>query len=180
MNLLKKHFPGQKEGENISLLIRKHWVTDVKSGAIVLLIGFFPTLVCLFIAKALWQTQSTQVFWGFVMGFIVYLLFISLITYIHWLNDELDIIVVTDRRVISHEQIDLFHRQVSETNVTQIEDVKGVEKGLFQNLLHYGTLEIMTSSNDVFFTLNYVDRPYENARKLLDLREKSLTTPHAR
>ncbi len=177
---MTKHFPGQKEGENIQLLIRKHWITDMKSASVLLFIGVVPFIGGLIVLKALWEENNGQVFWGGMMLFFAYILFISLITYIHWLNDELDIIVVTDQRVISHEQIDLFHRQICETNVSQIEDVKGVEKGMMQSLLHFGTLEIMTASNDVFFVMNHVDHPYENARRLLDLREESITKSHAR
>lgn len=167
-----QHFPGQRTGEHVRLLMRKHWVTDLRSALTFLLIGIFPLLIALWIGELLWQNSDSRVFWGFVMGFLVYLLFIGLITYVHWLNEELDIIVVTDQRVISHEQIDLFHRQISEAHVSQIQDVKGSERGLLQNLLHYGRLEIMTSSNDTFFHMNYVEDPYENARRLLDIRDK--------
>lgn len=180
MSTYAKNFPGQKEDEHVQLLIRKHWITDVKSSSVLLLVGVIPFVGGLVILKTLWEKSSGQIFWGGMMLFLAYILFISLITYIHWLNDELDIIVVTDQRVISHEQVDLFHRQISETNVTQIEDVKGVEKGMLQSLLHYGTLEIMTASNDVFFAMDYVEHPYENARRLLDFRDKSITKSHAR
>jgi hypothetical protein len=175
-----KRFPGQKDGENIQLLIRKHWITDVKSASILLLIGVIPCLGGLLVLTTLWEQTNGQVFWGGMMLFLAYILFVSLITYVHWLNDELDIIVITDHRVISHEQIDLFHRQISETSLSQIEDVKGVEKGIMQSLFHFGTLEIMTASNDVFFIMKYVDHPYENARHLLDLRQESITKSHAR
>jgi len=180
MSIYAKHFPGQKEDEHIQLLIRKHWITEVKSSSMLLLVGVIPFVGGFAILKTLWEKSSGQIFWGGMILFLAYILFISLVTYVHWLNDELDIIVVTEQRVISHEQVDLFHRQISETNVSQIEDVKGVEKGMMQSLFHYGTLEIMTASNDIFFIMNYVDHPYENARRLLDFRDKSITKSHAR
>lgn len=180
MSASSKPFPGQSDNEHVRLLVRKHWITDVKSASVLLLVGVIPFVGGFFILKTLWEKSNGQFFWGGMMLFLAYILFISLITYVHWLNDELDIIVVTEQRVISHEQVDLFHRQISETNVSQIEDVKGVEKGMMQSLFHYGTLEIMTASNDVFFIMNYVDHPYENARRLLDFRDKSITKSHAR
>jgi hypothetical protein len=174
-----KHFPGQKENEHIKLLIRKHWITDVKAALVLLLIGGIPFLLGMAVLGGLWENSSNQIFWGSMLLFITYILFISLITYVHWLNDELDIIVVTDQRVISHEQIDLFHRQISETNVSQIEDVKGIEQGILESILHFGTLEIMTASNDIFFIMKYVDHPYENARRILDSRDQSIANRHA-
>lgn len=180
MSTIRKHFPGQKEGEHIKLLVRKHWVMDIKSAAVLLTIGVIPFLAGIIITDLLWKVENPQVFWGFMMVFFTYLLIISYVIYVHWLNDELDIIIVTDQRVISHEQKDLFHRQISETNVSQIQDVKGIENGLFESIFHFGSLEIMTSSKDTFFIMNHVENPYENARKLLDIRDQAIIANNAR
>ncbi|MFA5855343.1 MAG: hypothetical protein WC846_03635 [Candidatus Gracilibacteria bacterium] len=170
----RKKFPGQKAGEIVNLLVRKHWIMDVKVAGILFLIGFLPLVLGIIIGDVIWVETGSRTFWGFMIFFSLYLLFMLLIAYVKWLNEELDIIIATDQRIISHEQIDLFHRQISETSIQQLQDVKGTENGLFASLFHYGTLEIQTASSDVFFRMKHVDHPYENARKLLDIRAASI------
>jgi len=175
----KNHrFPGQKSGESIQLVIRKHWIIDVKIAAIFLVFGLIPLVIAIGAEVFVWDTGFGDVFLMIALGFVLYFLMVLLVIYTKWLNEELDIIVVTDTRIISHEQIDHFHRRVSEANLSQIQDVMGAQKGFLQSILRYGSIEIQTSASDVFFIINYVSYPYENARALLDMRDK-LISPHA-
>lgn len=165
-------FPGQKENESIQLVIRKHWIIDVKIAVALLMMGVIPLALAITAEVFVWQAGFSDAFLVVALLFTLYFLGLLLFTYIKWLNEELDIIVVTDNRIISHEQIDLFHRQVSEANLSQIQDVTGIEKGFWQSILHYGNIEIQTSASDVFFVIKHVTNPYENARALLDMRDK--------
>lgn len=166
-------FPGQKENENIQLVIRKHWIIDVKIGFTLLMMGIVPLSIAVIAEVFVWKAGFSDAVLVVAFLFTLYFLGLLLFTYIKWLNEELDIIVVTDNRIISHEQIDLFHRRVSEANLSQIQDVTGTEKGFLQSMLHYGNIEIQTSSSDVFFVIKRVTKPYENARALLDMRDKA-------
>lgn len=169
-------FPGQRENENIQLVIRKHWIIDVKIAFALFMMGIIPLIIAIVAEVFVWKAGFSDAFLVVALLFTLYFLGLLLFTYIKWLNEELDIIVVTDNRIISHEQIDLFHRQVSEANLGQIQDVTGVEKGFLQSMFHYGNIEIQTSASDVFFIIKHVNHPYENARALLDMRDK--ITPH--
>lgn len=172
--LLTLRFPGQKEGEQIKVLVRKHWVTDIKIGSIFLILGILPLILGIITASFTWDGSFDDPFLFTVLSFFIYLVFIFLITYIKWLNEELDVIIITNERVVAHDQVDLFHRQISETSISQIQDVKGVEKGMWGNLFHYGSLEIQTAARDITFRIKHVNRPYESARKILDLRDRYL------
>lgn len=174
----KNHrFPGQKPGDSIQLLIRKHWIIDFKIGMMFLVIGFLPFLTAIIGGYFAWDGHFNDLFLIISLIFLLYFMVILLVTYVKWLNEELDIIVVTDTRIISHEQIDLFHRQVSEANLGQIQDITGVSKGFLQSYLHYGDLEIQTSASDIFFMIKNINYPYESARTLLDMRD-NLTPKH--
>lgn len=174
----KNHrFPGQKAGESIQMVIRKHWIIDVKIALTLFVIGFFPLLLAIAGGYLSWDGHFNDLFILISLAFILYFMVILLVTYVKWLNEELDIIVVTETRIISHEQIDMFHRQVSEANLSQIQDITGVSKGFLQSFLHYGNIEIQTSASDVFFMIKNINHPYESARALLDMRD-NLTPQH--
>jgi hypothetical protein len=165
-------FPGQKPGESIQLLVRKHWIIDIKIAAIFAFLALVPSVVVVVGPILFWDGSLNDSLLVTILGVLVYFLFMLLITYIKWLNEELDIIIVTNERIVAHDQIDLFHRQVSETNIGQVQDVKGIEKGVMGNLFHYGKLEMQTAARDIVFKIDHVREPYNSARVILDLRDK--------
>ncbi|MBT4384873.1 hypothetical protein HOD30_03945 [Candidatus Peregrinibacteria bacterium] len=165
-------FPGQKPGEVIQLLVRKHWIIDVKIAAIFAFLALIPGTVAVVSPILLWDGVLTDTILLIIIGVLVYFLFMMLITYIKWLNEELDIIIVTNERIVAHDQIDLFHRQVSETNIGQIQDVKGIERGMLGSIFHYGKLEMQTAARDIMFKIQHVRDPYNSARIILDIRDQ--------
>lgn len=167
-------FPGQRADEKIRLLIRKHWIMDVKIGLTFLVVGLLPLGLAIFLEIWSWNGSVDEVFLTITFSLIIYFMVILLITYIKWLNEELDLIIATDQRIVLHEQLDLFHRQVSEAHISEIQDVSGTQKGILQSILHYGMVEIQTASNEDHFVLKHVDLPYQKARILLDLRDQHL------
>jgi hypothetical protein len=101
--------------------------------------------------------------------FMLYLELIMLMTYIRWLEDELDIIIVTNERIISIDQVSFLHRTISETELSQVQDVKHVSRGLLANVMGYGSLEVQTAAQKIVFEIKQVQKPYEMARCIMDL-----------
>lgn len=168
----KRRFPGQHQGEEIKLVIEKHWIVDLKIFSVFLIIGGLPLGLGIFLGEKLWESTKGIGFWTYVLFFLVYLLYIVLFVYLRWLNEKLDIVIVTNERIVSHNQIDLFHRQISEALVEDIQDVKGVEKGILGHLFHFGSLEITNASNQQFFAIKNIKDPYRNTRALLNVRDE--------
>ncbi len=164
-------FPGQKPGEHIQLLVRKHWIIDIRVASVFFILAVLPVVAAIIIPFIVGNIVFNDTFLLTTLGILIYLLFMLMITYVKWLNEELDLIIVTNERVVSHDQVDLFHRQISETNISQVQDVKGVEHGILGNLLHYGRLSIQTAARDIHFEIQHVNRPYDSARVILDLRD---------
>jgi hypothetical protein len=171
---LGKEFPGQKKGESIKLLIRKHWIIDAKIGLQFFLFFVIPLIGSFWVTGLFWDGVGTDGFYLSVMASCFYFMLVLAYITTHWLNEELDMIIVTNERVIAHDQVDILHRQISETNIAQIQDVKGIEKGFLQSMLRFGSLDIQTAAQKIHFIIKDVSSPEESARILLTIREAYL------
>ncbi len=171
---MKLQFPGQRPHEEALLILKKHWISDLK----VLLSLFFFAIVPIiaYIIAAIkyfpGRIENNHLIVLFLFSF--YLLTVILVTFISWLNHELDVIIVTNERVINHDQIAFLNRQVSAANLDQLQDVRGTEVGLIETIFHFGKIELRTAADVVIFSLHDAEQPFDNARKILDIRDKFL------
>lgn len=156
------------------MLVRKHWVIAVKIGTLFLVLFVVPVIAALAFAIFVWDKTFDQVALFVMLGLWCYLLAILAFIFMAWINEELDVVIITNERVVSHDQIDIFHRQVSETSIAQVQDVIGTEEGVWGNLFHYGTLKIQTAAKDIMFIIKHVSKPYEAARQILNIRDQYL------
>lgn len=166
-----KKFPGQKDKEEIKLIIRKHWIINLKIFLKLFVLFIFPLAVFLSLIIIYWpdffNTNRTII----SIFFCIYLLFVLLIIYINWLNEELDVVIVTDERLIGVDQVSFLHRTISETSLVQIEDVKCTVQGTCRNVLGYGNLRVQTAARKILFIIENVAAPEIITRKILDLRD---------
>lgn len=169
-----KKFPGQKDNEEIKLVIHKHWIMDFSISIYFFMFTAVPIIIYAILAIEFWPEKISNIHVISLFAFSIYLMVVALLSYIEWLNQELDLIIVTNERIINHDQIDFLNRSVSESPISQIEDVKGSEKGLISHIFHYGTIEIQTASQKSVFISNFVETPINNARIILDLRDSFL------
>lgn len=161
------HFPGQKEGEKISFLVRKHWIIYVKLMLFIVAMIGIPLALYAFVEATSEMSRATSQIVTLI--FLLYLDFMLLITYIRWMEEELDVLIVTSERLISIEQISFMHRTVSETELSQIQDVRNVSKGVLSNVLGFGLLLVQTAAEKVVFEIKDVDDPYDVSRSIMDL-----------
>ena len=50
--------------------------------------------------------------------------------FIEWVNNELDILLLTDRRIIAYEQIKFLDRKFAQTTIDLVQEVNATTSGL--------------------------------------------------
>ncbi|MDD3303127.1 MAG: hypothetical protein PHN31_06240 [Candidatus Gracilibacteria bacterium] len=143
-------------GEKIELVIKRHWIVYVFI-FIYLFFGILITITLLFLFfSQLWFYLLLIIFW---MSF-------SLFLYIRWLDHELDLFVITNNRIIGIEQLSLLNRIVSECSLGQVQEVGSQTKGLFANMLNFGTITIQTAGTATNFIMEYAPDPVHYTSKI--------------
>ncbi|MFZ2593247.1 MAG: PH domain-containing protein [Minisyncoccia bacterium] len=138
------------QDERILLKVRKHWFLIARdfSGTIAMI------LVPLFFLGA--APTETNVLAQPEAIFLTCLWFlaggIALATV--WTNYYLDIWLVTDKRIVNVEQINLFHRETTTLRIERIQDASVEVHGFIQEMLGFGTIKIQSagdSGNNMLF-----------------------------
>jgi len=165
-----QHFPGQKPDEIVKYVVRKHWIIYLKLGMVFMVTVGIPLIGYLVLKFGFnfFDAGENAGHW-ITLIFFVYIELVLLILFIQWLEDEMDLIIVTNERVISIDQVSFLHRTISETELSQIQDVKHVVKGLLANLFGFGSIIVQTAAQNITFEIKDVEKPLEMARCILDL-----------
>lgn len=167
-------FPGQREDETVLALVNKHWIVY---GRIVF--GFFIVVILpLVLFNLFWFTfysVSTHYRGTLLVGLFscIYFLYALLFTCIRWVNEEFDVLILTNDRLIDITQITLLKRSVTSTPLEQIQDTTGLISGFVGTIFHYGDLEVQTAAGDASdFSIDSIPNPEGVAQQILDWADK--------
>jgi len=89
-----------------------------------------------------------------------WLLVIWIIFFTNWTNYYLDILLITNKRVIDVEQLGLFARDLAEMRIENIQDIRVEIVGLLASLLHFGNLHIQTAGEVKEFVIRNLYDPH--------------------
>jgi uncharacterized membrane protein YdbT with pleckstrin-like domain len=84
--------------------------------------------------------------------------------YLSWINDELDLFIITNIRVIGIEQISVLSRTVTECGLDRIQEVNAKVAGILETIFGYGRVDIHTASEHSDMVVSMAPNPVENAR----------------
>jgi hypothetical protein len=163
-----ERFPGQKEGEKVRLIVSKHWIIYVHMLKQFVIFAIVPFFTIIFLTADT-DPNVKSIFYLFALAYLSYFF---LVVFIKWLDELLDIIIVTNQRIISIEQVNLFQNTSSETNLPMIQDVKSRKKGILGSLFHFGELEIQTAAEKIAFHITDIAQPFTQAKAILDARDE--------
>lgn len=109
--------------------------------------------------------------WGVIVFFLL-LCVGALLLYRAYLKWARTVFIISDRRVVDHEQIGLFSRIVSEARFHQIDEVTYHVKGVLPTIFRYGVVRLQLHGNAADIEFKHVRRPARIADLINDLREE--------
>ena len=157
-------FETQERREKVILLLRQHWMTQVKW----ILTAFFMLIVpigLIWIPLISFMPGNFQ----FMAVMIWYLLLIAFV-YEEFISWFYHVFIITDERIIDIDFYHLLYKEISETKIDNIEDVTFNQGGMIRAMLNYGNVSIQTAAEKREFTIENVPEPNRVVKILNELK----------
>jgi uncharacterized membrane protein YdbT with pleckstrin-like domain len=155
--------------ENITFRTRRHFF--VIFGAI--LKEFLILLACAiaFVSLQAWYTGNPMFIYIGLGVIALWAIISALVDIIKWQNDEF---IVTNHRVIRVSGV--FNKHILDSSLNKINDVV-LHQSWFGRLFNYGTIKILTATEEVINLLDLIQNPIGFKQAMLE--SKSLLEPSA-
>lgn len=172
IKIFQKLLPIPKEYEKIALIVKAHWIEFLRHSILFLILVIIPPGAYYFIDRFEPGLLATQ--WlplVFILGGSAWYLFALLLFFTNFTDYFLDVWIVTNERIIAIEQLGLFARDVTQTRLYQVQDVKTQVRGIFQSILGFGDVIIETAGTEGKLLFDNVPNPNIIARRIMELVE---------
>lgn len=158
--MAEMEFDGQREGEVVELVFRRHILTTWKGWMWLVIfgvVGFIPMLI--------WRNEQMLFFvW---LGCLVVGILIAIRSYMRWYYSYY---LLTNQRIRQIQQRGLFRKSVVDLGLDKIQTITYDVPGVLGGIFGYGTLVLKTQVGDM--TISMVRKPEEVYNELQDLASK--------
>jgi uncharacterized membrane protein YdbT with pleckstrin-like domain len=141
------------------------------------------TTILIFVFSTLPQVAALSsdtlppVFLSFILN--TFLLFLSLYSFLIWVDYYFDVWIITNERIVNIEQKGFFNREVSELQFSRIQDVTSVVDGFIPTMLNFGDVYVQTAAEEKRFAFRQIPDPYTIKDMVMQL-SRSATPEEAR
>jgi len=171
----KFHFDGQKDGEEIVLVVHRHWINILEQMFLVflMLVVLFSGAIYLPWLFPAFKNPTFRLFFSFLEN--IFFMFIWTVFFLIWIDYYFDVWIITNLRIVNIEQAGLFHRSVSELELSRIQDITTEVVGIIPTFLNYGDVFIQTAAETERFLFRQVPDPYQIKDQIMALQKKRNT-----
>jgi len=146
-------FDTRDDDEEIILVLRRHWFTNVRW----IMLGIFMLLTpILFPSVPLLSFFPDR----YQMVFVIFWYLITFaIAFENFLSWYFNVFIITEERVIDIDFYNLLSKKFSEAKICMIQDVTSTQGGVSQILFNYGTVLIQTASEIPVIKIEMIPNP---------------------
>jgi len=140
-----------EQDEKIIFIAHKHWFVMLGRILSISLLLIAPIIIFVFISTS--ELSIPRL----ILGNLVFLsaallsiwsLILWLLLFIIWTNYFLDMLIVTNKKVIDIEQKSLFSREISSFPLEKIQDITINIDGIIPTFLNFGDVYLQTAGDD--------------------------------
>ena len=157
-------FETQERKEKVILLLRQHWMTQVKWVVTAVMMVFLP--ISLIWIPLISFMPSNYQFMAVVMWYLLVLAFV----YEEFISWFYHVFIITDERVIDIDFHHILYKEISEAKIDNIEDVTFTQGGMTRAWFNYGDVSLQTAAEKREFTIEAVPEPYRVVKILNELK----------
>ncbi len=167
--------------EKIILIIRRHWLVFIGeilplviAALLIIVPMFFSAQIFEYASEYLNESQitSTIIFISTAWILIIWIIFFLVFT-----DYYLDILIVTNQRIIDVEQKGMFARDIATAPLGSIQDVKIEILGIIATMFNFGNLHLQTAGGTKEIVIHGIKNP-EYVKKLIMSTHQSEVVPH--
>lgn len=177
---MNKLFSSQSDTEKVYLVIRQHWIVPAGKLALIACSAIALTVAWLWLPNVMAGIFTEAVSDIFNLLYFAVLLILLLGSLVVFVLYYLSLQVITDLRMVDVDQLSLFHRDVSEIFIENVEEPTSKSYGFLATFLDYGDVTVQTSGASIQFVFEKVPHPESVKKLILDLYERKGTrmNPH--
>lgn len=160
-------FAEREEGEEILLLLRRHFITNIPwlfTTLLLFLLPFFSPFILATFPFPLPQNSTIMLVWAFyylvLFGFVI-------VKFTLW---YFHVGLVTTQRLVDIDLHGILYRQISEAKNKNIEDVSYTQIGFVRSLFNYGDVFVQTAGAESNIEYDRTPRPSVVADIIGDLQ----------
>lgn len=146
------------DDEKAVVSVRKHWLVFIIETFSLFVVAIFPFFILPFIDKIFTglgpKTNIVILFVLFAWELALWMVFFTALT-----NYYLDMLVITNKRVLDVDQMGLFSRDLATIPINNIQDVKIEVKGIIATLFGYGNIHIQTAGSSPEVIIKGIKKP---------------------
>ena len=166
------------EGESVILEVRKHWIVFASIALVFLCAAILPLIIFSFMLVLIPSISSLDLPGNdsaiFLFFYTLWLLSLWVIFFVDWTKYYLDVWYVTEKRIITINQKNIFDREISNLRFDKVQDVTIDVHGFISTMLDFGNIRVQTASEDNReFYIRTVRHP-DNVRKVIFGRQNKI------
>src|SRR3989344_3750200 len=148
-----------EQGEKVILKVRRHKLGLIFESLFLVLFVVLPPILFWAGGRAISIRGNDLSLFAGVYALI--LLIAWMIFFVIWTNYYLDVMIVTNLRIIDVDQKGFFSREIATLGIDKIQDITVNISGVLATFLDFGTLKIQTAAEVSEFIIRDIPKPNE-------------------